>query len=103
MVQTFTVKMNNMEVRKVEEVELEIGEKTYRSLNVHFDDEEGARLVFKDKVIENLEKYEKGTIGTLTLTIATENTTKTAKNGNPYVAEKTTMIIKDFTPNTSKK
>lgn len=96
MVQSFEVTLPKMEVRRVEEVEVEIGERTYRSLNVHFDDTEGVRLVFKDKCIEN--KYEKGTVGTLKLVIATENTTKTSKNGTPYITEKTTMTIKDFTP-----
>ena len=98
MVQTFTVKMNGMEVRKVEEVELEIGENTYRSLNVHFDNEDCDRLVFKDKDMENKDKYQRGTIGTLELTISTENTTKTSMTGNPYITEKTTITIKDFTP-----
>lgn len=98
MVQTFTVKMNNMEVRKVEEIELEIGENTYRSLNVHFDNEDCDRLVFKDKNVENKDKYQRGMIGTLELTISTENITKTSKTGNPYITEKTTMTIKDFKP-----
>ena len=96
MVQTFTVKMNNMEVRKVEEIELEIGENTYRSLNIHFDNEDCDRLVFKDKNVENKDKYQRGTIGTLELTISTENITKTSKTGNPYITEKTTITIKDF-------
>ena len=97
MVQTFNVTRTKMEVRKVEEVEYEIGDNTYRSLNVHFDDEDCNRLVFKDKLIENKEKYKRGMIGTLELTISTENITKTSKTGNPYIAEKTTIIIKDFT------
>ena len=96
MVQSFEVALSKMEVRKVEEVELEIGENTYRSLNVHFDDEDCNRLVFKDKAIENKEKYKRGTVGTLRLTISTENITKTSKTGNPYITEKTTMTIKDF-------
>lgn len=98
MVQTFIVKMNNMEVRKVEEIELEIGENTYRSLNIHFDNEDCDRLVFKDKNVENKDKYQRGIIGTLELTISTENITKTSKTGNPYIAEKTTMTIKEFKP-----
>lgn len=96
MVQSFDVTLSKMEVRKVEELEFEIGENTYRSLNIHFDDEECNRLVFKDKSIDNKSKYGKGMIGTLTLTISTENITKTSKSGNPYVAEKTAMVIKDF-------
>lgn len=96
MVQSFEVTLPKMEVRKIEEVEFEIGDKTYRSLNVHFDDEECNRLVFKDKDIENVEKYKRGAVGTLKLTISTENTTKTSKTGNPYITEKTTMTIKDF-------
>lgn len=99
MVQSFVVKLPKMEVRKVEEVELEIGEKVYRSLNIHFDDEDCNRLVFKDKDMENKEKYQRGTIGTLELVISTENATKTSKSGNPYITEKTTMTIKNFTPN----
>ena len=98
MVQRFTVKMQNMEVRKVEEVELEIGENTYKSLNIHFDDEECNRLVFKDKIVENKERYERGMVGTLELDISTENTTKTSKNGKPYITEKTVMLIHDFKP-----
>lgn len=98
MVQTFTVKMNNMEVRKVEEIELEIGENTYRSLNIHFDNEDCDRLVFKDKNVENKDKYQRGIIGTLELTISTENITKTSKTGNPYITEKTIITIKDFVP-----
>lgn len=99
MVQTFTVNMENMEVRKVEEVELEIGEKTYRSLNIHFDNADCDRLVFKDKDMENKDKYQRGTIGKLELIISTENTMKTSKTGNPYITEKTTITIKEFTPN----
>ena len=98
MVQNFDVKLPQMEVRKVEEVDLEIGEKTYKSLNVHFDDEECNRLVFKDKLIDNKEKYTRGTIGTLILNISTENTMKTSKTGNNYITEKTIITIKDFSP-----
>ena len=96
MVQSFDVMLPKMEVRKVEEVELEIGENTYRSLNVHFDDEDCNRLVFKDKAIENKDKYKRGMVGILKLTISTENTTKTSKTGNPYITEKTVITIKDF-------
>ena len=96
MVQSFDVTLPKMEVRKVEEVELEIGENTYRSLNVHFDDEDCNRLVFKDKAIENKDKYKRGMVGTLKLTISIENTTKTSKTGNPYITEKTVITIKDF-------
>ena len=97
MVQSFDVALSKMEIRKVEDAVCEIGDNTYRSLNVHFDDENCNRLVFKDKAIENKEKYKRGMIGTLTLTISIENTTKIAKTGNPYIAEKTTITIKDFT------
>lgn len=96
MVQSFDVTLPKMEVRKVEEVELEIGDNTYKSLNVHFDDEDCNRLVFKDKIIENIEKYKRGTVGTLKLTISVENTTKTSKAGNAYITEKTVITIKDF-------
>ena len=96
MVQRFTVNMKDMEVRKVEEVEIEINENTYRSLLVHFDDIDCNRLAFKDKIVENKEKYTRGTVGTLELDISTENVTKSAKNGKPYITEKTVMLIKDF-------
>ena len=96
MVQSFDVMLPKMEVRKVEEVELEISGNTYRSLNVHFDDEDCNRLVFKDKTIENKDKYKRGMVGTLKLTISTENITKTSKTGDPYITEKTVITIKDF-------
>ncbi len=96
MVQTFDVELKDMEVRKVEEVEMEIGENTYRYLNVNFDNEAGDRLVFKDKIMDHKENYTRGKIGKLTLTISTEPTTKTAKNGKAYITEKTTILIKDF-------
>lgn len=103
MVQTFSTMIKNMEVRKVEETEIEINEKIYRSLLVYFDDENCDRLIFKDKNIENISKYERGTVGTLELTISTDNITKTSKAGNTYIAEKTTIIIKDFIPNKKSK
>lgn len=96
MVQSFDVTLSKMEVRKIEEVELEINGNVYRSLNIHFDDEECNRLVFKDKNIDNKDKYQRGMIGTLVLTISTENITKASKTGNSYIAEKTIMTIKDF-------
>ena len=98
MVQNFTVKMENMEVRKVEEVVLEIGEKEYPRLQVYFDDEKVNRLIFTDKALDRRELYKRGTIGTLELTIITEATMKTSKNGKPYVGEKTKIEIANFTP-----
>lgn len=95
-IQSFMIKMPDMEVRKVDEVEFEIEDKVYRSLQVHFDDADCNRLVFKDKQVENLEKYKRGQIGTLTLAISTDSTIKTGKNGKPYITEKTTMTIHDF-------
>ena len=85
-----------MEVRKLEEVEFEINETTYRSLLVHFDNEDGDRLVFKDKILDNKDKYQRGNIGDLTLTISIDNTIKEGKNGKPYITEKTTITIADF-------
>ena len=96
MVQNFNVKLPKMEVRKIEEVNLEIGDNTYKSLNVHFDDEDCNRLVFKDKLVDNISKYKKGEIGTLVLNISTENITRESKTGNPYITEKTVITIKDF-------
>lgn len=99
MVQTFNVDMKDMEVRKVEEVEWEINDKTFRSLMIHFDDVECNRLVFKDKIIENKDKYKRGQVGTLTITISTDEAIKTGKNGNPYITEKTTITIHEWKPN----
>lgn len=98
MVQNFVVKMDSMEVRKVEEVVLEIGDKEYPRLQVHFDDENVNRLIFTDKVLDRKELYKRGTIGTLELTIITEATVKTSKNGKPYIGEKTKVEIANFTP-----
>lgn len=97
MVQNFNVQLKEMEVRKVEEVSFEIDDKTYRSLLVHFDTEEGDRLVFKDKIVDNKEHYKRGDIGTLTINIATENKIKEGKIG-PYVVEQTNMKIQDWKP-----
>lgn len=99
MVQTFTVKIENMEVRKVEEIELKFGDKIYPRLNVHFDDENGDRLVFIDKSITRKELYQRGTIGTLTLKIITEDVVKTEENGKSYTYEKTKIEIDEFIPN----
>ena len=99
MTQSFVCKLENMEVRMVKEEELDINGKIFRFLNIHFDDEEGERLIFKDRMIENKEKYQRGKIGTLKLTISNSEVIKTAKNGKPYIAEKTTITIKDFKEN----
>ena len=96
MVQSFVVKMDNMEVRKVEEIELEIGDKIYPRLQVHFDNENLDRLVFTDKMVNRKDLYKRGTLGTLELTIITEATVKTSKAGKSYVGEKTKIEIADF-------
>lgn len=98
MVQNFTVKMDNVEVRKVEEVVLEIGDKEYPRLQIHFDDERLDRLVFTDKVLDRKDIYKRGTVGTLELSIITEATVKTGKNGKPYIGEKTKVEIANFIP-----
>ena len=96
MVQVFNAVLSDMEVRKVEETEVEINDKVYRSLLVHFDDVDCTRLVFKDRNIENKEKYVRGQIGTLTLEVSTENKIQTGKSGNQYIAEKTVITIHDW-------
>lgn len=95
MVQSFDAALH-MEVRKVEEAELEIGDKTYRYLNIHFDNDDCERYVFKDKNIDNKDKYKRGDIGTLIVTVSTENVVKSSKTGNSYISEKTSVVIKDF-------
>lgn len=98
MVQNFIVKMENVEVRKVDEVVLEIGDKEYPRLQVHFDDEKLDRLVFTDKMLDRKDIYKRGTVGTLELTVITEATVKTGKNGKPYIGEKTKVEIANFIP-----
>ena len=98
MVQNFNVKMDNVEVRKVDEVVIEIGDKEYPRLQVHFDNENLDRLIFTDKVLDRKDIYKRGTVGTLELTIITEATVKTSKNGKPYIGEKTKVEISNFTP-----
>lgn len=98
MIQNFKVDLNNMEVRKVEEVTMEIKDKVYRSLQVHFDDEECNRLVFKDKIMDNKEKYCRGDIGTLTLSISTDGKITNAKDGHQYIKEDTVITISDWKP-----
>ena len=95
-VQTFTTVLKNMEVRKVDKIQLEIGEKVYESLDVKFDDEDGERLIFKDKNVGNFDKYVRGQVGDLSLQISTDNIIKEGKAGYTYISEKTVMTIKDF-------
>lgn len=102
MIQTFRAELRNMEVRKVEEVDLEINDKIYKSLAVSFDDENFDRLIFKDKDISNINKYKRGDIGTLVLNISTDSVIKTSKNGKPYNAEKTVITIRDWLPDSEK-
>lgn len=96
MIQSFNVVLEDMEVRKIEQVEISINDKIFNSLDVHFDDASGNRLVFKDKNINNVNKYQRGIVGSLILNINTENVIKKNKNGNSYISEKTYITIKDF-------
>lgn len=105
MIQTpFIFKIPNMEVRTCEEIPFEItnketGEtKTYRSLRVGFDNEEGERVNLKDRNLEHAEMYKKGTVGTLHLKYAVEGTIKEGKTGKTYVGEKVVFEINDFVP-----
>jgi hypothetical protein len=96
MVQTFKFTLEDMEVRKCEEVETAIGDNVYRSLSVNFDTKDGDRLIFKDRDVNNKDKYQRGHIGTLEITVSTDNVIKTSKSGSPYTTEKTTLLIHDF-------
>lgn len=103
-VQSFNTKdLGKMEVRMVEEVNLEIGDKVYPRLQIHFDTEKGERLIFTDKDVTRKDIYQRGTVGTLELRIVTENVSKTSKAGSNYIAETIKIEIESFTPSTPKK
>lgn len=110
MVQTYISIIENMEVRRVEEIEKIIKAKDKnikdiedRYLEVGFDDIDCNRLVFKDKDMSRANFYKRGMIGTLALQTTTEFITKYNENGKPYTYEKTSTIIHDFFPNENNK
>ena len=104
MVSSIIAKVENMEVRKatVEERTIpakEEGKKdiTYRYIEIHFDDENLDRHVFKDKQVELHENlYKRGDVGTLYLEIITEDV---SKKDTTFIQEKTKVLIHDFVPN----
>lgn len=95
-IQTGIAEMQEMEVRKVQEIVTEINGTVYRKLAIKFDDTNGDSMIFYDKNLEHIEKYQRGAIGTIQLRITTEIVNKTSKNGNNYTGEKTTILIEDF-------
>lgn len=99
-VQTFTAKIFKMEVRKTEIVSTEINGKTYRHLEVSFDDENCDRVVLpsKDCSDENVALYKRGTVGTVTIRLTEELGTKTNQKGNSYVTNKWRIELIDFRP-----
>ena len=94
--QTYTAEIKNLEVRKIEELEYKINDKTYKSLNIHFDNEDCDRIVIKDGNYGNKEKYKRGMIGTAIIRISSDNKIAKAKNGTDYVTEKMTVQLQDF-------
>lgn len=104
MIDTIIAKVDNLEVRKVEVVEntikaTEAGQedRTYRFLEVGFDDEKGDRHIFKDKAVEEHQDiYHRGDIGTLYLSIITE---AVSKKNSTFVQEKTRVLIHHFEVN----
>ena len=93
-----------MEVRKVEVIEGTIkateagkADVTYRYIEVGFDDEKGDRHIFKDKAVEeHKDLYHRGDIGTLYLSIITEDV---SKKNSTFVQEKTKVLIHNFEVN----
>ena len=104
MIDTLIVRADDMEVRKVIEEVKTIKAKdakkedtTYRYIEVAFEDENGDRHTFKDKAVEeHKDLYHRGEVGTLYLSIITEDV---SKEGTTYVQEKTKVLIHDFKPN----
>lgn len=101
MVDTVIARVDNYEVRKVEVIEGTIkateagkADVKYRYIEVGFDDEKGDRHIFKDKAVEeHKDLYHRGDIGTLYLSIITEDV---SKKNSTFVQEKTKVLIHDF-------
>ena len=93
-----TAKIENVEIRKAEIVEGVIEGKdgredtTYRYIDLHCDDEDLNRIYLKDKICENINKYERGTVGTFVIDIAAEEEFKKSYK----------ITVKDFIPKKSK-
>lgn len=103
MIDTVIAKVENMEVRKISVEERTIkgeagkADTVYRYIEVGFDDEAGDRHIFKDKAVdEHKDLYHRGDIGTLELSIITEDV---SKKNTTFVQEKTKVLINDFKVN----
>lgn len=104
MIDTVIAEVKEMEVRKVEVIEGTIkateagkADVTYRYIEVGFDDEKGDRHIFKDKAVEeHKDLYHRGDIGTLYLSIITEDV---SKKNSTFVQEKTKVLIHNFEVN----
>ena len=99
MMQVCKAEMRNMEVRKVEDEDLDSCDKSYPRFKISFDDASGNRVVFIDKNRERFDSYEKGQIGTLILKITNKEIVKTFTNGGRRVEEITKVEIEDFIVN----
>lgn len=99
-VQNFKAKIENLEVRKVEEKESTMKNGyIYHRLEVYFDDEDCNRIVLTDKDVSRKDLYKRGTIGTVTVSIIKEVKTKISKeDNNEYIGENTKVEIYDFQP-----
>lgn len=104
MIDTVIAEVKEMEVRKVKVIEGTIkateagkADVKYRYIEVGFDDENGDRHTFKDKAVEeHQDLYHRGDIGTLYLSIITEDV---SKKNSTFVQEKTKVLIHNFEVN----
>ena len=99
MVQVCKAEMRNMEVRKVEDEDLDSCDKSYPRFKISFDDENGNRVIFTDKNRERFDSYKKGQIGTLILKITNESFTKVFEYGGKGMKDSTKVEIEDFIVN----
>ena len=95
---TLKSEMKNVEIRKAEIItssfENNKGEnQEYSYIDIMADDEEENRIFLRDKNIDNLSKYQKGTIGTFRIWI---NITEGFKG-------KKEVLLQSFEPNKEKK
>lgn len=95
---TLKVEMKNVEIRKAEIIMSSFTnnkgeEQEYSYIDIMADDEEENRIFLKDKNIDNLSQYQKGTVGTIKLWI---NITEGFKG-------KKEILLQSFEPNKAKK
>ena len=88
-VYTLLAEVKNVEIRKVEDTSYEFNEKEYHRIDLQCDDEDGERIYFTDKNMENLPRYKRGLIGTFKIRIDCETEFGT----------KAKITVVDFIPN----